>query len=75
MQQTDTPAARLADDPDRLWNYREFAAWAGVAERTARDWIARGNGPRVLAIGKHRRIRVGDALTWLDTRYVNRDVA
>ena len=59
----------LADDPDRLWSDHEFAAWAGVPERTARYWVADGRGPRVLRLGRHARIRVADALAWLDSRY------
>lgn len=62
---------RLADDPDRLWTYAEFAEWAGVPERSARQWVADGNGPRVIGIGRYRRIRVGDALEWLNTKYVD----
>lgn len=60
---------RLADDPDRLWTYAEFAEWANVSERTAREWVAKGVGPAVLVLGRYRRIRVRDALAWLDGRY------
>lgn len=63
---------RLASDPDRLWTYAEFGAWAGVGERTARAWANSEGGPPVVALGRHRRIRVGDALVWLQTRYVAR---
>lgn len=62
---------RIAVDPDRLWTYSEFAGWAGVPERSARQWIAAGTGPRVIKLGRHRRIRVRDALAWLDSRYVD----
>lgn len=58
-------------DPDRLLTYAEFAEWVTVPERTARDWVAAGTGPRVVQAGRHRRIRVSDALAWLDTRYVD----
>jgi predicted DNA-binding transcriptional regulator AlpA len=63
------PQIRLGDDPDRLLSYSEFAAWAGVPERTARSWVAAGVGPRVVRLGRHVRIRAIDALAWLDTRY------
>lgn len=65
-----SPPARLADDPDRLLRYHEFAEWVGVPERTARQWVSDGTGPRVIRLGRHVRIRVGDALVWLDSRYV-----
>lgn len=70
MTDTAPPLVRLRDDPDRLLSYGEFAEWVGVPERTARKWIADGTGPRVLTIGRYRRIRVADALAWLDTRYL-----
>lgn len=59
---------KLRDDPDRLWSYEEFAHWAGVPERTARKWVADGNGPRVGRLGRHARIRVRDALDWYEHR-------
>jgi excisionase family DNA binding protein len=59
----------VAADPDRLWSYEELAAWAGVPERTARRWVATGSGPRVTRLGRHVRIRVADALRWLDEQY------
>jgi hypothetical protein len=59
----------IADDPDRLWNYREFAEWAGVSERTARVWAAEKGLP-VLKLGRFRRIRVRDALAWADAQRV-----
>lgn len=60
--------ARLADDPDRLWTYAEFADWVGVPERTVRKWVADGSGPPVGRLGRYARIRVGDALAWFDSR-------
>lgn len=65
-----SPLVRLRDDPDRLLSYAELAEWIGVPDRTVRKWIADGTGPRVLAVGRHRRVRLADALAWLDTRYV-----
>ena len=61
---------RLSEDPDRLLTYGELAEWVQVPERTVRKWVAEGAGPRVIAIGRHRRIRASDALAWLATRYV-----
>lgn len=58
----------MASDPDQLWSYAEFAAWLGVPENTARAWVQRGQGPRAVKLGRHVRIRVGDALDWLSTR-------
>jgi excisionase family DNA binding protein len=69
MADSTVPGA-LASDPDRLLSYAEFAEWAGVPERTARSWVASGDGPRAIRLGRHVRIRVADALAWLDTRYV-----
>lgn len=63
-------ATSLGDDPDRLLRYGDFASWAGVPERTARAWVAKGTGPRVVRLGRHVRIRVSDALAWLDGQYV-----
>lgn len=57
---------RLRDDPDQLWTYAQFAEWVGVPERSVRKWVADGTGPKVLRLGRHARIRVADALAWLD---------
>lgn len=70
MPNSSSPS-RLRDDPDRLLSYGDIAEWVGVPERTVRKWIADGAGPRVLAVGRHRRARVSDVLAWLDTRYVD----
>lgn len=59
---------QLAADPDRLWCYAEFAEWVGVPERTVRQWCAKSGGPRTVRLGRHVRIRVGDALAWLDAK-------
>ena len=67
---SDRPAPRFADDPDRLLSYAELAQWANAPERTVRQWVYRGDGPPALRIGRYRRFRVRDVLTWLDTRYV-----
>jgi excisionase family DNA binding protein len=62
---------QLRQDPDRLLTYSEFSEWAQVPERTVRKWVADGTGPRVMKLGRYRRIRVADALAWLETAYVD----
>jgi excisionase family DNA binding protein len=66
-----SPLVRLRDDPDRLLSYDEAGELADVPSRTVRKWVAEGNGPRVIQLGRHRRIRLSDWLAWLDTRYVD----
>ena len=66
-----SPTVRLSDDPDRLLTYGELASCVRVPERTVRKWVAEGTGPRVIAVGRHRRIRASDALAWIDTLYVD----
>lgn len=61
----------LLDDPDRLLTYDEVGILAGgIPGRSVRKWVADGTGPRVVALGRYRRIRVRDYLAWLDGRYV-----
>jgi len=60
----------LLRDDDRLLTYADLAAWVQVPERTVRKWVADGTGPRVIKVGRYRRIRVSDALAWLETTYV-----
>lgn len=62
---------RFGADPDRLLSYSEFANWVHAPERTVRKWVADGSGPPVIKVGRYRRIRVRDALNWLDSSYVD----
>lgn len=66
---------RIGSDPDRLLSYSDFAQWVGVPERSVRAWVATGNGPRAVRLGRHVRIRVADALAWLDERYAAQEAS
>lgn len=56
-------------DPDRLLTYKELAELCQVPERTIRHWCNTGAGPRVVQLGRHRRVRLADVRDWLNTRY------
>jgi hypothetical protein len=58
-------------EPDRLLSYREAANLGQFPERSLRKWVADGTGPKVVAVGRYRRIRVRDWIAWLDTRYAS----
>lgn len=62
------PGRPSTADPDALWTYGELAEFAQVPERTVRQWVYQGKGPRVTRMGRHARIRVRDVLAWLDAR-------
>jgi hypothetical protein len=59
-------------DLDRVMSLSEWARLANISPRTARDVIARGDGPRVVQLS-HKRlgIRVCDHREWLDARTRN----
>ncbi len=56
----------MPSSPYRLLEYREAAAMIGVNERTLRDYIVRGIGPRVTRIGGYMRFRHDHIVQWLD---------
>lgn len=66
-----SPTVWLRDDPDRLLTYDQAGELGGdIPGRTVRKWVSDGTGPPVMQLGRHRRIRLGDWIAWLDTRYV-----
>jgi predicted DNA-binding transcriptional regulator AlpA len=56
----------LSEDLDRVLSFPQWAKLAGVSERTGRDIIERGDGPKVVQLSPNRiGIRVCDHREWL----------
>ena len=61
----------LLDSPDRLLSRREFCELFGVTDRTARNWAAKGIGPRIYRPGGGDiRYRLSEVLAWLEQECV-----
>jgi hypothetical protein len=62
----------VGGDLDRVMSLSEWAELASISPRTARDVIARGDGPKVVQLS-HKRlgIRVCDHREWLAARTRN----
>jgi predicted DNA-binding transcriptional regulator AlpA len=62
----------VGGDRDRVLSLTEWAKLAGISPRTARDVIARGDGPKVVQLS-HKRlgIPVCDHREWLAARTRN----
>jgi hypothetical protein len=59
----------VGGDLDRVMSFPEWAKMAGLSERTGRDIIERGDGPRVVQLSPNRiGIRVCDHREWLVAR-------
>jgi predicted DNA-binding transcriptional regulator AlpA len=56
-------------DFDRVLSLPQWAKLAGISERTGRDIIARGDGPKIVQLSENRiGIRVCDHREWLAAR-------
>ena len=61
--------AAVGEDLDRVLSFPQWAKLAGVSERTGRDIIERGDGPKVVQLSPNRiGIRVCDHREWLAAR-------
>jgi predicted DNA-binding transcriptional regulator AlpA len=59
----------VGEDLDRVLSLPQWAKLAGLSERTGRDIIARGDGPKIVQLSENRiGIRVCDHREWLTTR-------
>jgi hypothetical protein len=54
---------------DRLLTPDDLAERLGVPAHTLAQWRSRGQGPRYLEIGRHRRYRLADVVEWENSRY------
>ena len=56
----------ISEDLDRVLSFPQWAKLAGLSERTGRDIIERGVGPKVVQLSPNRiGIRVCDHREWL----------
>jgi predicted DNA-binding transcriptional regulator AlpA len=61
--------AAVGKDLDRVLSFPQWAKLAGLSERTGRDIIARGDGPKIVQLSENRiGIRVCDHREWLTAR-------
>jgi predicted DNA-binding transcriptional regulator AlpA len=61
--------AAIGEDLDRVLSFPQWAKLANVSERTGRDIIERGDGPKVVQLSPNRiGIRVCDHREWLAAR-------
>jgi predicted DNA-binding transcriptional regulator AlpA len=61
--------AAIGEDLDRVLSFPQWAKLAGLSERTGRDIIERGDGPKVVQLSQNRiGIRVCDHREWLAAR-------
>lgn len=57
------------DDPDRLLNEVEAAAWLGYTVRALQNWRLRGGGPVFVRVSARSiRYRRRDLLDWVEKR-------
>jgi predicted DNA-binding transcriptional regulator AlpA len=61
----------VIDSSEELLDPHEVASWLKVAEATLRQWVVRGQGPRVIRVGGVMRYRRGDIEAWLDQQTVD----
>jgi predicted DNA-binding transcriptional regulator AlpA len=61
--------AAVGEDLDRVLSFPQWAKLAGLSERTGRDIIARGDGPKIVQLSENRiGIRVCDHREWLTAK-------
>jgi predicted DNA-binding transcriptional regulator AlpA len=61
--------AAISEDFDRVLSFPQWAKLAGLSERTGREIIERGDGPKVVQLSPNRiGIRVCDHREWLATK-------
>ena len=59
-------------DTDRLLNRREVEERFGIPKRFLELAACRGEGPRIVRIGRLVRYRVSDVRTWIETQSVSK---
>ena len=63
------PVPLVGDDGDMVLPFLEWAALAGISERTARDLRARGKGPRcVMLTDKKLGVSLAEHRRWIKAR-------
>jgi predicted DNA-binding transcriptional regulator AlpA len=61
--------AAVGEDIDRVLSFPQWAKLTGLSERTGREIIERGEGPKVVQLSPNRiGIRVRDHREWLASR-------
>ena len=61
--------AAVGEDLDRVLSFPQWAKLANVSERTGRDFIERGDGPKVVQLSPNRiGMRVCDHREWLTAK-------
>ena len=69
FQQWYETVVAVSEDLDRVLSFPQWAKLAGLSERTGRDIIERGDGPKVVQLSQNRiGIRVCDHREWLAAR-------
>ena len=59
----------VGGDLDRVLSFPEWAKMVGLSERTGRDVIERGDGPKIVQLSPNRiGVRVCDHREWLVSR-------
>ena len=67
------PTPDPAFDPLRVYTIEDWAKLSGISRRSAEYLIARGEGPRIVRLTKHRRgIRACDLARWQPARLMPR---
>ncbi|MGW0774546.1 helix-turn-helix transcriptional regulator [Streptomyces sp. NPDC002835] len=62
------PAPAVARRP--LATPHEIAEYCGVPIATVYAWSSRGNGPKLIKVGRHLRARWDDIEKWLDAQTI-----
>jgi len=60
------PMPTFRDNPDRLLNEREAAAFLGYSVRCLQNWRLRGGGPMYVKAKRSVRYRGRDLLAWVE---------
>jgi predicted DNA-binding transcriptional regulator AlpA len=69
FQQWYAALTAVSEDLDRVLSFPQWAKLAGVSERTGREIIERGDGPKIVQLSPNRiGIRVCDHREWLAAR-------
>jgi predicted DNA-binding transcriptional regulator AlpA len=59
----------ISGDVDRVLSFPQWAKLVGLSERTGREIIQRGDGPKVVQLSPNRiGIRISDHREWLAAR-------
>jgi predicted DNA-binding transcriptional regulator AlpA len=58
--------------PDRLWTCSETAQFLGIQVSMLYQLNYKGTGPRFYRVGKYRRYKPGEVLSWLNSHAIER---